>query len=431
MSDAPAIAFVTLGCPKNEVDSDRMAASVASSAYRLTDDVNDADVVVLNTCAFIQPATEEAIGEAFELITAWRPLKDGRRVVIAGCLVSRYADELVSAMPEADAFVSVADEPGLLGVLEALTGVAADARPGPTRTRPGTTAYLKVSEGCDRRCAYCTIPSIRGPFVSAEPASVLSEARALVADGARELVLVGQDIARYGHDLASAMTLAELITGLDSLEGDFRIRLMYLQPDGVTDHLLQAIAASSRVCRYLDIPLQHAAAPVLRAMKRSGDAARHLQMLQRVRNALPGVTLRTTVMAGFPGETDADAAELEAFLGEAGFDYAGVFQYSAEEGTPAALLPGQVPDDVAAERAQRLRDIADAVGFAKAAARVGTVDRVLVEGVDEDGETWGRSCAQAPEIDGITFLEADASAGTMLDVLITESVGYDLVGVAQ
>jgi ribosomal protein S12 methylthiotransferase len=423
----PAIAFVTLGCPKNEVDSDRMAAAIAASAFRLVNDLDDADVVVLNTCSFIQPATEESIAEAFALASEWRPARDGRKLVVAGCMVSRYGDYLAEAMPEADALLAVADEPSLTALLEHLTGHAANAMPGPTRTPPGPTAYLKISEGCDRRCAYCTIPAIRGPFVSAQLGDVLSEARFLVESGAREIVLVGQDIAGYGHDLAEDTDLAVLITQLDAIDADFRIRLMYVQPDGITDRLLRAIADSHRVCHYLDIPLQHASADVLDAMGRTGDTPSHLALLGRVRDALPDAVLRTTVMAGFPGETDEQAAELEAFLADADLDFVGVFAYSPEEGTRAAEMPGQIPDEVRAERAQRLRDVADVVGFARAASLAGTVQTVLVEGED-DGELVGRTCGQAPDVDGLTVLDFAAPVGEFVDVRIIEAAGYDLIG---
>lgn len=431
MTDAPAIAFVTLGCPKNEVDSDRMAAAVEASAYRLVPEPDDADVVVLNTCSFIQPATEESIAEAFALAESWRPLRDGRRLIVAGCMVSRYGNDLAEAMPEPDAFVAVADEGHLLSVIERLTGVPpAPGSVAVERTKPAFTAYLKVSEGCDRRCAYCTIPDIRGPFVSVPADAVVAEARFLVSAGARELVLVGQDIAAYGNDAAEGVDLATLLRDICTIEGDFRIRLMYVQPDGVTNRLLETMAAEPRICRYLDIPLQHASGPVLEAMGRTGDARSHLALLTRVREALPGISLRTTVMAGFPGETERDFDVLEAFLAGAKFDHAGVFAYSPEEGTRAAALPVEVPEPVRVRRAQRLRDVADEAGFARAAARVGETTHVLVEGIDEDGAMWGRTCGQAPDVDGVTFLEGvTAQAGEFVSLRVADSVGYDLVGV--
>jgi ribosomal protein S12 methylthiotransferase len=429
MGDSAAICFITLGCPKNEVDSDRMAALVEASAYRLVDTPEAADVVVLNTCSFIQDATEESIAAAFELANDWRPAREGRRFVVAGCMPSRYGEELVSALPEADAFVPVADEHSILEVIERLTGVPARPSAPHPRTTPSATAYLKVSEGCDRRCAYCTIPAIRGPFISAPADALLAEARLLIAGGARELVLVGQDIASWGRDLTPAADLASIVRDIAELPGDFRVRLMYLQPDGVTDGLLATIAAHPRVCHYLDLPLQHASRDVLRAMGRTGDRASHLALVTRIRSALPDVVLRTTVMAGFPGETEDHSAELESFLEEASFDYAGVFAYSPEEGTRAATAEGQVRRSVRVHRAQRLRDAADRIGFARAASRVGSIAQVLVEGPDETGETVGRTCGQAPDVDGLTIIEGDAAPGTFIDVRITDAVGYDLVGV--
>ncbi|MRS12398.1 MAG: 30S ribosomal protein S12 methylthiotransferase RimO [Actinobacteria bacterium] len=429
MPDAPAIAFVTLGCPKNEVDSDRMAAAALAAGFRIVPSTEDADVAVLNTCAFIQAATEESIAEALALVGAWREARPGRKVVVAGCMVSRYGDDLREAMPEPDAFVAVADEGRIAEVLAGLLDRQAIPTPAAAvRTTPGPTAYLKVSEGCDRGCTYCAIPSIRGRFVSTPLADLLVEASFLVGGGAKELVLVGQDIASYGHDLTEPCSLAELVTALDALESDFRIRLMYLQPDGVTDELLEAIGRSARVCHYLDIPLQHASAEVLDAMGRSGDSVQHRRLVARIRKALPGIALRTTVIAGFPGETEEHAAELEAFLAEVGFDFVGVFPFSPEEGTPAASMPGQVPEDVRLARAQRLRDTADDAGFARAAALVDTVQSVLVDGY-EDGELIGRTATQAPEVDGITAIQGDLAVGTLADVRIIAAAGYDLVGV--
>ncbi len=423
----PAVCFVTLGCPKNEVDSDRMAAAVQASAYRLVDDPADADVVVLNTCAFIQDATEESIAEAFAFTGEWRPMRDGRRVVVAGCLASRYGDELVEAMPEPDAFVPVADEPRLLTVLEALLGTPARPSAPPPRTAPGPTAYLKVSEGCDRRCAYCAIPAIRGRFVSMPADEVIAEARFLIDGGAREIVLVGQDIARWGHDLPGSEDLGALVARLDALPGDFRIRLMYLQPDGVTDRLLDAMAGSSHVCHYLDIPLQHASESVLRAMGRSGDASAHLTLIGRIRAAMPDAVLRTTVMAGFPGETAADFRVLEDFIETAGFDYVGVFAYSQEEGTRAASLPGQVRPATRRARAQRLRDRADRISVERFASHTDTLVRVLVEGAEDD-TSWGRTCGQAPDVDGIVVLDRIVPSGVFVDARIVDSFGYELSG---
>jgi ribosomal protein S12 methylthiotransferase len=428
VTTTPAIHFITLGCPKNEVDSDRMSASVDSAGYRVTTDLAEADVAVLNTCAFITDAVEEGISAILEL-AEWKSGAPGRLIVVAGCLPSRYGDTVVPEFPEVDAFVPVAEEISLTDVIAGLTGAPAGSGDGGAkRTIPGPTAYLQISDGCHRRCAYCTIPSIRGPYRSAPIEEIVAEARFLIEGGAKELVLIGQDISAYGRDLSSAEGLPCVLRAIVAIPGDFRIRLMYVQPDGVTDELLETMAASEKICQYLDIPLQHASRDVLRRMRRSGDAEAFLQLLGRIRAALPDVSLRTTMMTGFPGETRADARILETFIQNATFDYVGVFAFSPEEGTEAGAMDGQVPKRTRLARAQRLRDLADTFGIERAAARIGTEVVVLFEGVDETGGSIGRTCGQAPEIDGEVIVEDSVPAGETRVVRIIDSAGYDLVG---
>jgi ribosomal protein S12 methylthiotransferase len=426
---APAVAFITLGCPKNEVDTDRMRAAVsAASNYRLADDPGTADVIVVNTCAFIQDATEESIATVLELAGQWLPGRSGRHLIVAGCMPARYRDDLAQSLPEVSAFVPVAEESALMEVLEALTGTDAGARDSHTRTANGPSAYLQISDGCHRACAYCTIPAIRGPYVSRPLAEIVAEAAQLAASGARELVLIGQDITAYGRDLDTPAVLADVVRAVAAVPGADWVRLMYVQPDGVTDELLAAMAENPNVCRYLDIPLQHAAKPVLRAMRRSGDADEFLAMLGRIRAVMPDIVLRTTVIAGFPGETSADVRELERFLEAASFDYVGVFAYSRESGTPAAAMPGQVRASTRRDRAQRVRDRADERGVDRAASRIGAIVDVLVEGIDPDeGAVVGRWRGQAPEIDGVVYLDR-GQAGQIVAVRIVDSLGYDLDG---
>ncbi|NTU72458.1 MAG: 30S ribosomal protein S12 methylthiotransferase RimO [Coriobacteriia bacterium] len=431
VSKAPAVAFITLGCPKNEVDTDRMRASVLASAYRLVDEPDHADVVVVNTCSFIREATEESISTVLDIAADWLPERAGRHVVVAGCMPARYGEELSDSMPEVAAFVPVSEEGALLAVLERLTGVSAGATTPKAvrRTDSGPSAYLQISDGCHRVCAYCTIPSIRGPYVSRPLADIVAEAKALVAHGASEIVLIGQDISAWGHDLAGDLGgLAAVVRAVAAVQGVRWLRLMYVQPDGVSDDLLAAIAENDNVVRYLDIPLQHASKPVLRAMRRSGDATSLLRMLARIRAVLPDVALRTTLIAGFPGETTADVRELQRFLTEARFDYAGVFVYSPEDGTEAAALPSQIPLRTRRARAQRLRDLADEIGFERAGMRVGETVEVLVEGTDpDDGVVVGRWRGQAPEIDGLVLLDK-GEPGQIVSACIVDSLGYDLEG---
>ena len=426
----PAIAFITRGCPKNEVDTDRMRAAVAGSAYRLAEEPSEADVVVVNTCSFIREATEESVATVLEMVTEWLPDRTGRSLIVAGCMPSRYAGDLAAELPEVAAFLPVAEEAALLATLERVTGVPAQAgaRGAGTRTAEGVSAYLRISDGCHRTCAYCAIPSIRGPYVSARLGDILSETRELVALGAREIVLIGQDITAYGRDLEGSESLADVVRAVAAVPGVDWLRLMYVQPEGITDDLLRAIAENPNVCHYLDIPLQHASKPVLRAMRRSGDGAAFRKLIDRIRTALPDVVLRTTLIAGFPGETRDDVRVLHAFLREARFDYVGVFAYSPEDGTPAARLSGQLPPRTRRARAQRLRDIADEIGFEQAARRVGQTLEVLVEGVDEDdGVVVGRWRGQAPEIDGLVLLDL-GKPGEIVSARIVDSLGYDLEG---
>jgi len=429
---APRVAFLTLGCPKNEVDTDKMRADVLASAYSVVDDIDDADVVIVNTCSFIAEATEESVSVVLDVASQWLPARDGRRLVVAGCMPSRYGGDLAAAMPEVDAFVPVDEEGAVIGVLERLTGVPASSGAQATvaqrRTVSGPSAYLQISDGCHRDCAYCTIPSIRGPYRSRPLHEIVSEAQELVALGAVEIVLIGQDITAYGRDVRDPYTLADVVRAVAAVSGVRWLRLMYAQPDGVTPELLSAMADNANVCRYLDMPLQHASKPVLRAMKRSGDAESYLALIASIREALPGVVLRTTVIAGFPGETRSDVSALVRFIEAARFDYVGVFPYSPEEGTQAADMPEQVPLRTRRARAQRLRDLADVIGFEKAAEQIGRQREVLVEGIDpDDGLVFGRWCGQAPEIDGVVWLDR-GTPGDMVTARIVDSVCYDLEG---
>ncbi|MHB9003772.1 MAG: 30S ribosomal protein S12 methylthiotransferase RimO [Coriobacteriia bacterium] len=420
--------FVTLGCPKNEVDSDRMMTAVAASGWSLVTEPEDADVVVVNTCGFIRAAVEEGIDAVLEL-TEWRDAAPERRLVVAGCMVSRYGDELSASLTEADAFLPVSAEEHLAELLSDLTAtkaVTAALAPAGRMPATGPSAYLQIADGCFRTCAYCTIPSIRGPYRSRELADLLDEARFLAATGAREIVLVGQDTSAWGRDLAGEETLADVIRAIAAVPNVAWLRVMYVQPDGVTDELLQAMADTPNVCRYLDIPLQHASERVLRAMHRGGSGAAFLEMIARIRAIMPDVVLRTSLIAGYPGEKRADVDELIAFVRDARFDYAGVFTYSPEEGTAAGSLADLPSLRTRQARSQRVRDAADAVGFDRAAARIGATLHVLSEGLDEDGIPVGRWQGQAPEVDGIVLLDREVPAGTMVRARVIDALGYDL-----
>ncbi len=429
MPNPPAIAFVTLGCPKNEVDSDRMRALVAAAGFGLTDDLAEADAVVVNTCSFIQEATEESIATILDVASEWLPHGESRRLVVAGCMASRYGDELTTELDEVSAFVPVGREAEIATILGGLLGWEPHHR-GPAtsaamRNAAGPSAYLQIADGCHRSCAYCIIPAIRGPYRSRPIDDIVAEARELVAGGAKEIILIGQDTTHYGSDLESG-TLPDVVRAVAAVEGVTWLRVMYAQPDGISDELLATMATLPNVVRYLDLPLQHASKTVLRRMRRRGSAEDHLALLERIRSSMPDAALRTTMILGFPGETKADVNELHRFLEAARFDYVGVFAYSAEEGTAAAQMPDQVPRRTRLARAQRTRDLADRLGFAKVADRVGQTLEVLVEGVDEDESVpVGRWRGQAPEIDGLVFLDR-GDAGEIVSARVVEALGYDM-----
>lgn len=436
-----SVGFITLGCPKNEADTDAMKAQVASSNYVLAEDVDQADVVVVNTCAFIQDATEESIAEILTLADVWLTDRPNRRLLVAGCMVSRYEGSLESEFPEVSAFIPVVDEHTICSQIERATGAPAysenSTQKSISRTADAAYAYVKISDGCHRSCAYCTIPTIRGPYVSKPLPEVIREVTDLSHGGVKEIILIGQDITAYGRDFPNdkKLALVDVINAVCEVEGVERIRLMYLQPDGVTPELLETIAAQEKVCHYIEMPLQHCDRDILHAMNRSGRRESFSALLRSIRAILPDATLRTTLIVGFPGESQEQFDELVDFVSEIEFDYVGIFAFSPEEGTSAAELPDQIEPEVQFERLQELRDISDSIGWSKAATRVGEMTQVLVEGRDEEGRVYGRTCFQAPDIDGIVRLNIkegrEVAVGDMVDVRLEESVLYDLEGTVE
>ena len=459
MNHSPSVCFITLGCAKNEVDTNRMRAHISASALREVDDPAAADVVIVNTCSFITEATEESLAAIFEVLTLPNFEQGRAKLVVAGCMPARYGAELRSELPEVAAFVSAADEDGIVEVCRRLlgeslvceqTGFALPHRAEPSRIVDASWAYVKISDGCSRRCSYCTIPLIRGPYRSRLYAEIVAEVDELVAGGAREIILIGQDTGIWGCDLKGCdlkheakpdslqkdslqrpQTLAQLLDVFADRYPHTWFRVMYLQPQGITDELLAAIQRHDNICNYFDIPLQHVNARVLKEMNRSGSPEAHQSLIARIRAALPDATLRTTLIAGFPGETREEAAELKAFVETADFDYVGVFAYSQEDETPAGKRVDQLPLRVRISRQQRLRDAADAIGFERAAKKVGIEQDVLICGVDEDG-LFGRTQGQAPEVDGLVYVQGiDADAAFergIIRVRITDVACYDLFG---
>ena len=430
----PRIAFVTLGCAKNEVDTDAMARRLAAAGYEVGAEPEGADALVVNTCSFIQAATEESLDAIFEAAELPRVAAGEAALIVAGCMPARYGDDLAKELEEATAFVPCSREDDIVAVVASCVGPAAAGAVGEQPSPPALAAgegapfaYVKVSDGCDRFCSYCAIPLIRGRYRSFPYEDVRAEVARAVADGAAEVVLIGQDTGRWGADLPEPTSLAALVGRLAEEFPSTWLRVMYVQPEGVTDELLDAMAAHPNVCPYLDVPLQHVDAQLLRAMNRTGSGEEFLALAERILERLPGATLRTTLIAGFPGETEEQFEALCAFVEEAPFDYVGVFPYSREEGTRAAELPGQLDEEEKAERARALREVADAVGAARVSQRVGRRMDVLVEGVEEDGQVFGRAQCQAPEVDGATFLDRGVP-GQVVAALIGDTLMYEMEG---
>ena len=441
---APRIAFVTMGCAKNEVDTDAMRRRLAAAGYDVDAAPEQADAVVVNTCSFIQAATEESLEAVFDAVSLPQMEAGKGAVIVAGCMPARYGVELEAELGEASAFVPCADEERIVEVVRRCVGPAgagaagAEAAEGGARAASGpegreregqgaVSAYVKISDGCDRFCSYCTIPFIRGRYHSFPYEQIAEDVEREIASGAREIVLIAQDTGRWGADLPDGRDLAWLVDTLAEAHPDTWFRVMYLQPEGATDELLSVMAARENVCSYLDIPLQHVSKPILRAMNRRGDAAAFRALIERIEAAVPDITLRTTLIAGFPGETDEQFEELLDFVSEGLFHYVGVFPYSREEGTTAFDLPNQIDEDEKAERAQVLRDAADAACGPRIAERIGKGAIVLVEGTEEDGQRFGRAQCQAPEVDGVTYVSR-GEIGAFVSCTIADTLLYEMEG---
>jgi ribosomal protein S12 methylthiotransferase len=436
------VGLVSLGCPKNQVDAELMLGRLAAEGYELVADASTADAIIVNTCAFIDEAKEESIAAIFE---ASRTLegREGGRLIVTGCLAQRYAKEISKEMPEVHAFVPLG-EIGL--VVAAIEGTSArlpefpepyaarfldDASAARVLTTTPGSAYVKISEGCDHQCSFCAIPSMRGRHRSRVADDIVREATDLAARGVREVVLVSQDSSAYGIDRGETHALARLLERLDGVDALEWVRVMYAYPNTLDDATLEAMASTSKTCRYLDIPLQHASRRILAAMRRGGSATSLRRLLEKAREKVPGLVLRTTFIVGFPGETDEDFEELLAFARDVEFDNAGVFTYSRQEGTTAHPLGDPVEAEVKeARRAAFMEQQAD-LSLKRNQERVGRRLRVLVDGAHPESDMLlaGRWQGQAPEIDGCVILtDGEARPGEMVTVRIDEAHAYDLVG---
>ncbi len=441
--EAVRVGVISLGCAKNLVDSEVMLGHLDRAGATFVRDPAEADVLVVNTCGFIGPAREESIQTILEAAEFKRT---GRlkRLVVAGCMVQRYHGELRESLPEVDAFVGLDEldrvvERSALRACEAPKDAASYGRSAylydhaapRLLATPPWTAFVKIAEGCDHTCAFCAIPSFRGAFRSRAIDDVVAEARTLAERGVREINLVAQDSSHYGRDRGREEGLASLLRALDGVEALRWIRVHYLYPNTVTDELVQAMATLPRVVKYVDMPLQHAHPEVLRRMRRGGDAERHMELLERFRVAMPQAALRSTLIVGFPGETDAEFGELLRFVETARLDHLGVFTYSHEVGTAAAGLSDDVPEAVKEARRGELLDLQHGLVAERNARRVGEELEILLEGTHEDTDLLlvGRASTQAPDVDGRVLInDGAARPGTFVRVEITETAGYDLVG---
>ena len=437
------IGFVSLGCPKNLVDSEVMLGLLQGQGHQITSSEREAEIIVVNTCAFIESSKQESVDTILEMAQQ-KERGNCRRLIVAGCLVERYRHEIQRLIPEVDAVIGTNEIPDILKACEASSTspptyesrelyLYSDTEPR-MRTTPRYTAYIKIAEGCDHPCSFCVIPQMRGRFRSRPLDSILTEAHRMASEGVREINLVAQDSTMYGRDLGQKGGLAELIEKLGEIEELAWVRSLYIYPNSVTDEFLKSIAASPNACRYIDIPLQHASRQVLRRMKRGGNRLSLHRLMDRIRRYIPDCTLRTTMIVGFPEETDADFEELVAFVREAQFDRLGVFPYSDEEDAASHGLDRKVPDDLMKERRTRLMKIQSGISRRKNELLIGQTFPVLLEGISRESEhLWeGRLATQAPEIDGTVYLNdgvtEDVFPGQIRPVRITEAHDYDLVG---
>ncbi|MBR7098012.1 MAG: 30S ribosomal protein S12 methylthiotransferase RimO [Clostridia bacterium] len=442
------IGFVSLGCPKNQLDTEVMLHEIMAAGYEITPEDIEADVIIVNTCAFIESAKQEAIENILDV--AWlKKHRSLKAIIVTGCLAERYGEEIFQELPEVDAVLGVGSIHNIVEAIEAVTvkkkkGSKAKyfshedkntVRLGGDRvlTTPDYSAYLKIAEGCDNRCSYCAIPSIRGSFRSRPMEDLIAEAKQLEALGVKELTLVAQDTTRYGLDLYGTYSLATLLRRITEETAIPWIRLLYCYPDKITDELIAEMRDNPRVLKYIDMPLQHISDRMLKAMNRHGDSAMIREVLRKLKSEIPDIVIRTTFIVGFPGETEEDFEELCEFVKEQKFDHAGAFTYSREEDTPAYDFPDQIDEQVKQDRLDILMREQMEINEALNREKIGKTVEVICEGYDTVAEVhYGRSAADSPEIDGKVYFNSDVrvAEGCFVKVKVRRVVDYDLYGVA-
>jgi len=433
------VGFIALGCPKNMVDSERMLALIAQAGFVITQDTDNADVVVINTCGFIAPAKAEAL-DAINLAIRQKQKGKVQKVIVAGCLAQRMGKNLLNETPGIDAILGLESRDNIPDIIKStltadktITAVSPNPHiPYDDRTRlritPPHWAYLRISEGCNKKCSFCTIPSIRGKSRSKPKQLILAEARQLVASGAVELNVIAQDITAYGHDLHIPNALPKLLTDLAKIPRLRWIRLLYLYPTGITEPLIETVADSDKILSYFDIPLQHINPQILKAMRRPHSKDKILRLIETLRTKIPDCVLRTTFIVGFPGETDARFNELLEFINWAHFDNLGCFTFYPEQGTPAASLPHQVPDRVKKQRLEQLMLAQQQIAFDKNKSRIDSTLTCLIDSIDKNHTAKARFFGQAPDIDPLCIIrDCNASPGSFINAKVTGSINYDLL----
>lgn len=436
------IGMISLGCPKNQVDGEMMLAKLAQHGFEITNEIDNIDLVIVNTCGFIEDAKKEAIENILDMVELKNEGVVGK-IVVTGCLAERYKDEVLTEIPEIDAVVGIGSNGDICDICEKVLGEESE----PVKsfadktclpldgerllTTPNYFAYLKIAEGCSNHCTYCAIPSIRGEFRSRKAESILKEASDLAKGGVKELIIVAQDTTRYGEDLYGKPSLSALLTSLSKIEELEWIRVLYMYPERITDELIDTFANNDKIVNYMDIPIQHCNSSVLKAMNRKGGKDSLVSLISKIRAKIPDVVLRTTLIAGFPGETEEAFTELSEFVEKVKFDRLGCFAYSAEDGTPAALLPDQIDEDVKKQRGEIIMEQQFNIFEEKNRENIGKIMRAVVEGYDGYTDSYyGRTWRDAPEIDGsISFTCGyELNEGDFVDVEIFDVNEYDLIG---
>ena len=440
--DKQKVSLVSLGCPKNLVDAEVMLGHLPTDRFEIITDESKADIIIVNTCSFIQDAKEESVETILE-VADYKKTGRCRLLVVSGCLPQRYREELLRELPEVDLFMGTGDAARIVELLDAhvpgqaprhevgLPDFLYDHTTPRVKSSPFYSTYVKIADGCSNHCSYCIIPQLRGTLRSRSIDSLVSEVQSLTAEGVKEINLIAQDITAYGRDRDDGACLVDLLRALVKIEDLQWLRLLYAYPDAIGPELIELMASEEKICNYLDIPLQHIDDTILKKMNRRVDQQTIRALLARVRQKIPDVTLRTSFIVGFPGETEEQFATLLGFVNEGHFERVGVFRYSREEGTAAAALEEQIPERVKKSRYQKLMKAQSRVSFRKNRALVGRIEPVLVEGVSEETDLLlrGRSIRQAPDVDGQVYITAgQAEIGAIVPLRITDSSEYDLIG---